>query len=521
MAFITTINMSRKLRSLTQKNLNNDIIRILAFVESSGKNELEIYEKDPIGFITEFLGEWLTNEQKAIAESILVNRHTNVQACHGVGKSWLSARIALWWVFAVRGMAITTAPTERQVEEILWGELRRLYDRHKDKLGGKRGRTFLRLDETAHAFGFTARADSPDAFQGIHHEKLLVIEDESSGISEQIDDGAVSCTTGGFNRLLRIGNPLSSNTPFHKACLRSHIRIPAWSHPNVGWAYEGGKLTEYAKQIVLDEFGQIRPQTEWPQELRDKIPGAVSITWIEEVRAKGEDSPFWLSRVEAQFPSNDSEGIIPRSWLEEARRRYDSSKDYWDNLAATQYWSIGADIGDGGDDHAIARWRGNVLYSVKLFPTKGDRQDVTRAAGLVIQEVKDLPGKYKINIDRTGVGSGTLAALLEQKIKASGCNFGEGSSKPEEFLNLKSELFWGIRDGLRLGEIAIAPLGRIEEMVFDDLSSIRYDVTAKGQIKCEEKAKTRQRLGRSPDAGDAVVIAWFKRKKFVADFSVG
>ncbi len=59
--------------------------------------------------------------------------------------------------------------------------------------------------------------------------------------------------------------------------------------------------------------------------MRNRIPGAVSVTWIEDVRInKGENSPFWLSRVEAQFPVDDTDGIIPKSWLLQARDRYDA-----------------------------------------------------------------------------------------------------------------------------------------------------------------------------------------------------
>jgi hypothetical protein len=63
--------------------------------------------------------------------------------------------------------------------------------------------------------------------------------------------------------------------------------------------------------------------------VRNRIPGAVSVTWIEDVRIKkGENSPFWLSRVEAQFPTDDTDGIIPKSCLLQARDRYDANPQY-------------------------------------------------------------------------------------------------------------------------------------------------------------------------------------------------
>lgn len=279
------------------------------------------YAFDPVGFIEKELGESLTDEQKCIANSVVCNRETNVQASHSVGKSHLSARIVLWWV-CCKGegaFAISTAPTKRQVHQILWGELRKIYDRHREKIGGERGETFIRLPGNARAIGFTSRHTSSDSFQGLHERSLLIVIDESSGVSEEIDAGAQACVTSAENRLLRVGNPIRNNTAFHRACLRSAIRIPSWSHPNVSWAYElcsDGihRLKPEVRKWILDKNGEVKPEEEWLSEYRSKIPGAVSVRWIEEARANyGENSAFWQTRVEAQFPVDDSDGIIPNT----------------------------------------------------------------------------------------------------------------------------------------------------------------------------------------------------------------
>ncbi|MEO1256723.1 MAG: hypothetical protein AAFY41_17815, partial [Bacteroidota bacterium] len=97
--------------------------------------------------------ELLTDEQRKILLSIRDRTVTNVQAAHGVGKSFLAGTICvLWWVFACQGLCITTAPTKRQVEEILWREVRTGYDRNRLKLGGERGKTFVRVSANAYAF---------------------------------------------------------------------------------------------------------------------------------------------------------------------------------------------------------------------------------------------------------------------------------------------------------------------------------------------------------------------------------
>ena len=490
----------------------------------SGRNSLTRFKNDPVGF-SRFIGVEPTEDQQRFLESVRDNPETNVKAAHGVGKSIGSAVCVLWWVFAVNGLAITTAPTEDQVKQILWSEIRKIYDRNKEKLGGTRGELFVRKSETARAYGFTARNYDTNSFQGKHADRLLLIADEADGISEIIDDGFQSCLTGSSNRGLRIGNPLNKQSPFSKACDRTNITIPAWNHPNVAWAYQLEETIDPAGKLrlihrlkpsvaiqLLDSNGLVKTQDKWPSEFpHDVIPGAISLKWIEEVRQdKGEFSVFWQGRVEGIFPEDVIEGIIPSTWLKAARERYDFNPEYWDRRAIISPWRLGVDVGDGGDSHAVALWRGDVLYEVVLYPTQGDELDTIRIADIVAEKIRKLGGSYYAAVDKTGVGAGTLARLKQQGFLVKGCAFGESAESNHEFSNRKTELFWKLRDGLRLGKIAIAPLGDIEDQVFEDLSSHRYSLSGKGgedrQIACESKKHVRARLKRSPDAGDSVII---------------
>ena len=38
------------------------------------------------------------------------------------------------------------------------------------------------------------------------------------------------------------------------------------------------------------------------------------------------------------------------------------------------------DVGDGNDEHALSSWRGPVLYAIDKMATKGDEEDISRAA---------------------------------------------------------------------------------------------------------------------------------------------
>lgn len=478
-------------------------------------------------FFREVLSITLTEDQIKIAESVQNNRQTNCQSAHAQGKTLFAAGLLLYWVFVHRGLAISTAPTARQVKELLWGDLRRLYDAKQSTFGGYRGELFVKLDETARGFGFTAAqhagtGSGSQAFQGIHSSAgVLVVVDEAGGVSQEIFDGVEACNTAHCDRTLLIGNPTARGTPFHVACALQHIKIPAFNHPNVRWAYQAveiqtaqGKMPRLehrlkpeVAQVILDDLGKVMPQKEWPPHLpRDVIPGAVSVQWIEETRTKrGEESPFWQSRVNALFPEDDTDGIILRSLLEAGRRRYDADPEYWDTLANKYWYRVGTDVADGGDNNALAYWKGPVLYSVTIHPTTGDGEDTNRAADMTMQLLKRLGPRSRAAIDNGGPGAGTFGILQRAGCSAMRCNFGNKPHDQNQFDNLKIELYWDMREGLRSGKYAIAPLGEKEDYIFADLSATRYITLKDGNLCCEPKSETKKRLKRSPDSEAAVI----------------
>jgi hypothetical protein len=474
------------------------------------------YIGNPIGYVTEVLGDTLTIEQKLILSKIAEGGEINVQAAHGVGKSFIASRIVHYNTIVMESETITTAPTFRQVKNVLWKELRKLHGKVKNRILAECGQVFLRSGEGS-AFGFTAQHNSTDAFQGVHAAGLTVIIDEACGISHEIDNGATACAVDAAGAILRIGNPTDPNTAFGKSCrLNGSIRIPVWNHPNVAWAYIDGQLHDWVKSAIGLNGGQCWKRHQWQGKLvnlKDPVPGAVSIEWIEKIRHKfTEDSAYWQSRVNAYFPDNANDGIIPHSWLIEARARYDRDPNYWDNLASGYYWQLGLDVADGGGDrHSLATWRSSsVLYGVEEIIPKGDREDTMRIAGIAAARIRSFKAA-QIAVDNLGVGAGTLGSLIRDGFIASACTFSASpTATPEDgigYANLKAQLYWELRESLKAGEIAIAPLGDdIEAALFEELAAIRYDVRTNGQIICEEKKKVKQQLGRSPDLADAVVI---------------
>lgn len=215
-------------------------------------DDLAEYADRPVAFLREVLDADPWTAQEAIAGSVRDNRRTLVQSAHAVGKDWLAARLALWWAYAKRGLVIVSGPTERQVREIVFGEVRKAWTRAGD-LPGERYSLALRIPGYPGMIGFTATSDS--AFTGFHDPNLLVILTEAQGLEDWTFQAAAACATGEGSRILAVGNPLEPSGPFFRASQVgnwSRFKIPAFEHPNV---IEG----------------------------REIIPGAVTRDWVEEM----------------------------------------------------------------------------------------------------------------------------------------------------------------------------------------------------------------------------------------------
>lgn len=177
--------------------------------------DLSAYADDPVGFIEDVLGEEPWSVQREIAESVRDHRKTVVPGCNGLGKDWIGARIALWWAYAVGGLAILTGPTERQVAEVL---MRKEVARAKraGRLPGELYTGALRIrGEEASILAKTASGVSD--LTGFHEHRVLAVITEAQGVEDFAWEALEACTTGPEDRILAVGNPLEPSGRFYRA----------------------------------------------------------------------------------------------------------------------------------------------------------------------------------------------------------------------------------------------------------------------------------------------------------------
>jgi len=172
---------------------------------------------DPVAFSERLLGIDLWDTQKEILRSVAANPRTAVKACHASSKTFTAAQAALWWVTRYPdGIVLTTAPTQTQVEKLLWNEIHRALPQARSRglSYPKANQAELRIGPSCYILGLST--DEGLRFQGFHG-RVLVILDEAPGIRPDIYDAIEGIRAGGDVHVLAIGNPTAVGGPFYDA----------------------------------------------------------------------------------------------------------------------------------------------------------------------------------------------------------------------------------------------------------------------------------------------------------------
>ncbi len=201
--------------------------------------------------------------------------------------------------------------------------------------------------------------------------------------------------------------------------------------------------------------------------------------------------------------------VIPTEWIRAAQARWTERPP-----PGVPQTSIGCDVAQGGDDSTVLAplhdWWFAPLVKVPgtLTPTGAS------VAGLVLQHRRD---DSRIGVDMGGgYGGATYEHLKDNGIDVVGYKGAEATPRRTAdrmlgFTNRRSEAYWRLREALDPGQPGGSPLALPPGAeLLSDLTAPKYEVGPRG-ITITPKEKLVALLGRSPDEGDAVVIAWYVR----------
>lgn len=449
------------------------------------------YREDPVGWIDDVLGRRLWSKQAEIARALVTHREVAVASCHAAGKSHTGAALGLWSLYNFpMSMVLTTAPTQRQVEGILWKEMRALHRDALFDLGGRVLTSEIQIDEDWQAIGFTAI--DADRFQGFHAPSVTAILDEAAGITHEVHVGVDAVLSGGRARKLMIGNPTDPTSEFAAAMLRDDVAkfsISAFDTPN----FTGLGIT-------LDDI----KSGAW----RDKIagrplpmPSLITPEWVADKFKKwGEDSPLWLARIMAKFPTLGANQLVPLAWWIAAVERAAA------NAVSNEGPKIlSCDVARYGDDETVIGFRQGRRY-VTVDVQQG--QNTMETVGKLVNFRRQL-GADEIRVDVIGVGGGVVDRLEELRQPVVSVNVAEAAIDNERCRILRDEIYVGIRDRMdprQVGGATIEVEG--DEELAGQLTQIRFRVNSRGQTEVESKDEMKKRGLSSPDRADAFAIAF-------------
>ena len=220
----------------------------------------------------------------------------------------------------------------------------------------------------------------------------------------------------------------------------------------------------------------------------------------EPYRSSARDGNFMAAR------QDDAWQVIPTQWIREAQARWTDEPP-----AHAPMGSIAADIAQGGADNTVLQARYDGWFAkAQVFPG-AETPTGNEVAGLIIANRRS---NATVVIDMGGgYGGATMMRLKDNGIEGIvGHKGAEASTRRSVdqqfgFFNKRSQIYWQFREALDPSQDGGSPIALPDDPeLVSDLTAPRYEVTARG-VKVEAKEDVVARLGRSPDKGDAVVMA--------------
>lgn len=425
-----------------------------------------------------------------------------VRGPHGIGKTTTDAIATIHFAATsdlenVDWKNPTVASAWRQLTHYLWPEIRKWARLVRwDRIGitpWRLGRELLQLNlKLATGEAFAVATSDASAVEGAHAERLFYLLDEAKSIPAELWDSIEGAFSGAGASTGIEAKALANSTPGEP--LGRFYEIQAERPGFEDW---------YVIHVTVD---------------RAIAAGRMSQEWVDQrARQWGPNSPQYRNRVLGDFAEQDRDTVIPLRWLELAQERWlelheaPEQGGAWLADALPHITNIGVDVARSGDNKTVLAPRhGNVIADLLRFEKLATTQTTA-----IVEPLVALAGVWA-TVDTDGVGAGVTDQLRQKgrdvwPFRAAAKTNWRDRSGELEFGNTRAAAWWNLREMLDpdLGvELALPP----DDELLGDLVAPKYREGVGGRIFVTPKEELERTLGRSPDAGDAVVMAcWPER----------
>lgn len=473
------------------------------------------YQADILGFFREILGVEPYDKQAEMLLMVQDNPWTATRSGHRVGKSLNLNGIALWLYCSFERMRVfMTAPTERQLIEVDWRELRiRKAESgicvecrkanaakpahlrapapcpHSAKIDGvlaEKPKGGLKSEDFRQVTGFTAK--DAEGTAGLAGGNIAFLVEEASGVNRSVFV-AIKGNLAGGGRLALFGNPTRSEgeffDAFHSLAKKEDgsgfyvtMTISSWDSPNVR-----------AGRIV--------------------IPGLATTEWCEARKEEwGEDSALYKIRVIGEHATEEDGRLFSVQLVTEAEARWELEEHDGGPL----YIGIDPAGPSGlGDDSGFAPRRGDKILEVYAKKKLDEDGHLSEALGL-IAKYGNKGEIATINLDSEGVGAGIVSRFQQYAASNPGVLrvFGIRSSsaayvEPHIYHTERDELSANFARWCRRGGAIPTDIKLAAEMHAHEL---KMKLTPRGELmKVTPKDAIIRELHRSPDRYDACALS--------------
>lgn len=522
-------------------NVNNVNSLITELAESiRPTTPTQQYASDPVKFCEEMLVAHLTQPQEDILRSIITHRITLVESANGVGKSFLSARAALWFLrcYPNSQVYMAAAPPEDNLKNILWGELDAALLHASPEVLQNLKRRSLSLAYAPRwwckgvTIPTTGTPEQRQArFSGKHAPHLMFVLDEADAIPQEIWAGVESCLSGEHSKALIILNPRAPSGWVHT--LRDNpdvnvINLSAFDHPNVitGQNIVPGAVDRETTVRRIQTWTRPISSTEKEEDesvfvVPDFLDGCTTAT------ADGEErTPLRAGEVRVvveslfdhmvlgRYPGKSGRQLVSQKWIKAANRRWNE----WAKISGSRppekvRPNIGFDVGIDADPSVLC-----LRYDTWVAPFNIWKIANQDESGDMVRELAIDLDYELLAIDSGGVGGGMPHQLRKKGMgKIIGVHASErptGKALTAEgdtigvFYSIRDELLWKMREWLRT-EDAMLPEDNLLEA---ELLAPTWEQD-KGKVRIQAKSELRRKLGgRSTDRMDALALTFASPK---------
>jgi len=343
-------------------------------------HRIRTWRNDPVAFVKDCIQVTPSDQQAEGLRAIAKSKRISIRSGHGTGKDAFASWVILWFmVTRVDAKVICTAPTARQLDNILWSEISKWLNRSvvKDEFVYQKQRIFHKSNPNewwctkVSPAVKASKEDQAETLAGFHGDHMLIVCDEASGIPDPVFIPLEGAMTQEDNRCLMISNPTRSG----------------------GYSWDSHNNPDLKKDWARLHWDSSKSSN-------------VQESYVDYMRRKyGVTSNVYAIRVLGDFPSENEKTLIPLEWAQQCvgneLPRVEEDTKY-----------IGVDVARFGDDFSIILPRqGLIIDPWESF----QGMNTISLAGFCSQHYQEMEADG-MTIDEIGVGAGVVDWLMKHNL---------------------------------------------------------------------------------------------------------